>query len=227
MKLAFCLSLTITLCSLNAQVILDSTIQLDNETGKMEIPIQVTNGADKLSVSFEGRVSSGSFEVELRDPDDQRQGGFQLNSSSDDYVKVKSSKKNSQNKKSSRNEIRSSSSSGKSKSSISITTGDGKNKSKNSSKGSNSNDGEDSSISISNGAGSGQNISITSASGQHVTTVVNDSSGSQTVGIQSQNGRDAKGIMNNSISDPASGIWYIVVDTEDVTGRLEITVEQN
>lgn len=229
----------------------DSTFVMENESGRTEIPVKVSSSTDVLAIAFDGRVSNGSIEIELRDPDGHREGGFQLNTSSNDYVTTRHSKHGGSDVQSTRSVIRSSGSS----MSVETSTSSGKNgksksksKSKsNSNSNSNSNSGsqstsssasgstsdsgsgENSSTTVTTSSSSGETISVTSEDGEILTiTKSGDGTSEEHSNHQNHHGSgEAKGTMIESISDPAPGIWKIILKTEDVTGRLKIAVEQN
>lgn len=69
---------------------IDTTLNWDSFSGKDALKIDVPKGAEDLSLVFESEISTGSIEVSLIDPDGERQGGFQLNSSENDFVSVRS-----------------------------------------------------------------------------------------------------------------------------------------
>ena len=76
--------------ALTAQSI-DTSFTWTNFTGTEAIKLNVESGTEDISIVFEGTVSQGSIDVDLMDPDGERQGGFQLNSSSNDFVTIRTS----------------------------------------------------------------------------------------------------------------------------------------
>lgn len=69
---------------------IDTTLTWEAFSGRDAINIDVPKDAGDLSLVFESEISLGSIDVSLIDPDGERQGGFQLNASENDFVSVRS-----------------------------------------------------------------------------------------------------------------------------------------
>ena len=219
MKYVIILSAFLFTSLLSAQSVIDTTITLSDHTGNQEMVINVPDGAENLAVAIEGKVDGGSFEIELFDPKGQRQGGFQLNSSSDDYVVVRSGSHDDRNAKA------------KSKSKTKTKS---KSKSSNSNSNSNSENDEDEETLISIRSG-GKSTSISSGQGS-----MSVASGNGSVSISSNDGvskvvtkglgngeGSAKGVMVESISKPDAGRWKLRIKSENVTGEIKLEVDHD
>lgn len=217
MKSVFVFAACLLAASLSAQSEIDTTITLSDHTGKSSISIDVPEGAEALAVVVEGLVQSGSIEIELFDPKGQRQSGFQLNSLSEDYLIVRHGD----------HDDRSATVKSKSKPKT-------KSKSSNSNSNSNkdSNSDEETLISVRSG---GKTTSIASGEGS-----VSVSSGNSSIAISSNdgvskvvtkglgsNGGAAKGVMVETIDNPGAGRWELRIQSENVSGEINLDVDHD